>query len=90
MLPKIRLSSTVNSISAMAFGPNFKRKKGVQIGRRHKRGTSYRRAQEQAARAQEQAAMAQEQPPVLAPGDDGPGDPPAIAPYVGETAGVAR
>lgn len=58
----------------MVFGPNFKRKKGVQIGRRHKRGDSYRRFREQ-----EQAARAQEEPPVLAPGDDGPGDPPAIA-----------
>ena len=49
----------------MVFGPKFKRKKGVHIGRRHKQGDSYRRAQEQAA--------------VLAPVDDGDGDPPAIA-----------
>ena len=47
-------SSAVHTNSAMVFGPNFKRKKGVQIGRRHKRGDSFRRAQELAARAQEQ------------------------------------
>ena len=47
--------------SAMVFGPKFKRKRGPQIGRRYKRGDSYRRYQEQ-----EQAARAQEQPPVPA------------------------
>ena len=33
----------------MVFGSNFKRKKGVHIGRRHKRGNTFRRAQEQRA-----------------------------------------
>lgn len=33
----------------MVFGPNFKRRKGVHIGRRYKNGHTYRRAQEQRA-----------------------------------------
>ena len=33
----------------MVFGSNFKRKKGVHIGRRFKRGNPFRRAQEQRA-----------------------------------------
>ena len=33
----------------MVFGPNFKRRRGVHIGRRHKMGNTSRRAQEQRA-----------------------------------------
>jgi len=33
----------------MVFGPKFKRRRGVHIGRRHKKGHTYRRAQEQRA-----------------------------------------
>ena len=33
----------------MVFGPNFKRRQGVHIGRRHKKGNTFRRAQEQRA-----------------------------------------
>jgi len=33
----------------MVFGPNFKRRNGVHIGRRHKKGNTYRRAQQQRA-----------------------------------------
>ncbi len=76
MLPKFCCRHAVHTKSAMVFGPNFKRKKGVHIGRRHKRADTYRRAQEQVT--------------VLAPRDDGAGDPPAIDTNVGEAAGVVR